>query len=226
MNPLLLHSITRIEHSIAAYYGFDCLASVCDYLITQEQLHAAITAAQDYPEWQAAGAVWLDDSASREELFIAVYFDAQIGQNLTIYDPWRQLNNANLASFCVLIEEISHFHLLLNKKARGIALPRLELELQGEIDKILICANLLYRQTGSCYLLPLLQKICDESRLLASCLYELANDHAATFFYRFLQRAAPVHTYSRNLRAFLQRNYLRPWQEKIGALLDPLDSKS
>ena len=222
MKPLLLQSIARIENSIAAYYGFDCLASVCDYLVTREQLRAAVTEAQDHPEWQAAGAVWLDDRTSREELFIAVYFDAQIGKNLTTDDPWRQLNNANLASFCVLIEEISHFHLLLNKKARGIALPRLELELQGEIDKILICANLLYRQTGSCYLPPLLQKICDEPHLLASRLYELANDHAATFFYRFLQRAAPVHTRSHSLRAFLQQNYLRPWQEKIGTLLNPI----
>ena len=225
MSSLLLPSIARIEHSIAAYYGFDCLASVCDYLVTREQLCAAIAAAQDYPEWHSAGAVWLDDRTSREELFIAVYFDAQIGQNLTTYDPWQQLNNTNLASFCVLIEEISHFHLLLNKVVRGIALPRLELELQGEIDKILICANLLYHQTGSCYLPPLLQKICDEPHPLASLLYARANDHAATFFYRFLQRAAPVHTHSRNLRDFLQHNYLRPWQEKIGTLLNPLGGK-
>ena len=225
MNTLLLHSIARIEHSIAAYYGFDCLASVCDYLVTQEQLRAALTTAPDYPEWQAAGAVWLDNSSSREDLFIAVYFDAQIGQNITTYDPWRQLNNTNLASFCVLIEEISHFHLLLNKMVRGIDLPRLEMEMQGEIDKILICANLLYRQTGSCYLPPLLQKICDEPHPLVSGLYEQANDHAATFFYRFLQRAAPVHTHSRNLRDFLQQNYLRPWQDKIVTLLNPLGNK-
>ena len=222
MNTLLRQNITRIEQCIASYYGFECLASVCDYLVTREQLRASITTAESYPEWHAAGAVWLDDRHGTGEMFIAVYFDTRVVKNLTSRDPWQCLTNANLNSFCVLVEEISHFHLLLNKTTRGIALPRLELELQGEIDKILICADLLYRQTGSCHLPSLLQKICDEPHTIAGEIYAQANDHAATFFYRFLRRAAPVHTCSRYLRAFLRKNYLRPWQEKVGKLLNPL----
>ena len=218
MNRALRHNIARIEQCLASYYGFACLASVCDYLVTREQLRAALATAESYPEWQAAGAVWLDEG--KEEVFIAVYFDTSIVQNLTARDPWQRLSNANLHSFCVLIEEISHFHLLLNKSACGIGLPRLELELQGEIDKVLICADLLYRQTGSCHLPPLLQKIYDEPHTTASDLYAQANDCAAAFFYRFLRHAAPVHTKSRGLRAFLRHNYLRPWQEKVSMLLN------
>ena len=219
MNGALRQSITRIEQCLASYYGFARLASVCDYLVTREQLRASLAAAENYPEWHAAGAVWLDDR--QEEVFIAVYFDARIVQNLTARDPWQRLTNNNLNSFCVLVEEISHFHLLLNKIARGIALPRLELELQGEIDKIIVCADLLYRQTGSCHLPPLLQKICDEPHTTASDLYAQANDHAAAFFYRFLRSFAPVHSFNRGLRAFLRKNYLRPWQEKVNKLLNP-----
>ena len=221
MNTLLLQSINRIEQCIASYYGFACLASVRDYLVTREQLRTSLAAAESYPAWHAAGAVWLDDRHGEEEMFIAVYFDTQVVQNLIRRDPWQRLTNANLNSFCVLVEEISHFHLLLNKTTRGIALPQLELELQGEIDKVLICAALLYRQTGSCHLPPLLQKIYDEPHTTASNLYVQANDHAATFFYRFLQRTAPVHTCSHSLRFFLRQNYLRPWQEKVSGLLNP-----
>ncbi len=224
MNTSLLQNITRIEQGIASYYGFECLASACDYLVTREQLRATIAAAESYPEWHAAGAVWLDDRHGTEEIFIAVCFDTRIVQAITSSDPWQCLTNINLNSFCVLIEEISHFHLLLNKTARDIALPRLELELQGEIDKIIICADLLYRQTGSCHLPSLLQKICDEPHTLADDIYARANDHAATFFYRFLQQATPAHTRSRGLQAFLRQNYLRPWQEKVGKLLNPLQN--
>ncbi len=220
MNPLLLQNIAHVERRIASYYGFRRLATVGDYLVTREQLRAALAGAEHYPEWRAAGAVWLDDRWGKD-VFIAVYFDAQVVRNLTIHDPWQCLSNANLHSFCVLIEEISHFHLLLNKTARGIALPRLELELQGEIDKILICADLLYRQTGSCHLPPLLQKICDEPHPLADAVYAQANDHAATFFYRFLRRATSVHIRNRGLRTFLRGYYLRPWQEKVNGLLNP-----
>ena len=221
MTLSFLQNIVRIERCIASYYGFACLASVGDYLVTREQLYASIPAAESYPEWHAAGAVWLDDGHGREEMYLAVYFDPQVVQNLTERDPWQCLTDTNLNSFCVLVEEISHFHLLLNKTARGIGLPRLELELQGEIDKIIICADLLYRQTGNCHLPPLLQKICDAPHQVSDDIYAQANDHAATFFYRFLQQAAPVHTYSRGLRAFLRKNYLRPWQEKVGTLLNP-----
>lgn len=221
MNALLLQNIARIEQCIASYYDFECLASVCDYLVTRAQLRASIAAAESYPEWHAAGAVWLDDRRGKEEIFIAVYFDPCIVQSISSRDPWQHLTNANLNSFCVLVEEISHFHLLLNKTARGIALPRLELELQGEIDKILICADLLYRQTGSCHLPPLLQKICDEPHAVADDIYAQANDHAAAFFYRFLRGFAPVHTCSHGLQAFLRKNYLRPWQEKVNKLLNP-----
>ena len=219
MNTSLLQNIDHVEQLLATYYGFECRATVCDYLVTRPQLHASLANAQDYPEWHAAGAVWLDDSS--QDIFIAVHFDTQVGENLAACNPLRCLTNKNLPSFCVLVEEISHFHLLLNKIARGIALPRLELELQGEIDKIIVCADLLYHQTGRCYLPPLLQKICDEPHQITDHLYAQANDHAATFFYRFLRDAAPVHTQSQTLRHFLRQNYLRPWQQKVCTLLNP-----
>lgn len=220
MSQALAQSIARIENSIAAYYGFARRASVCDYLVTRAQLGKMIAAVESYPEWHAAGAVWLD--ARADMAFIAVHFDSEVIQSLTACSPWQRLSNTNLNSFCVLVEEVSHFHLLLNKIAHGIALPRLELELQGEIDKVIICADLLYRQTGSCHLPPLLQKIYDEPHTTSDRRYEQANDHAAAFFYRFLQRDSRPHTHSRCLRAFLQENYLCPWQQKLSTLLNPM----
>lgn len=221
MNTYLKRPIEEIERSIASYYGFAPVASAHNHIISKNQLQNLITDAESYPEWHAPGSVWLADAHRSDDVFIAIHLDQTIENSILAADPYQNLSNRNLNEFCVLIEEISHFHLLANKIAKGIALPKLELELQGEIDKILVCAKLLYRQTGSCYLPVLLKKICDEP-IIEGLLYEQANKHVASFFYQSLNNGSVSHINSNELRRFLRESYLLPWPQKLHTLRNPV----
>ena len=217
MTGQLYRTMAMIEATIAEYYAFDLLATAPHHLVSRQQLRRVVDNVDRYPEWQTPGAVWLDQQQD-DTVYISIHLDRKIIETIANIDPYQTLSNANLNDFCVIVEEVSHFHLLVNKIHHGIALPKLELELQGEIDKILICAELLYRQTGRCYLPPLVRKICDEAHLIDDDLYQQANNHFARFFYRSLPKIK--HTKSRRLRQFLRKNYLQPWQDKVHTLLN------
>lgn len=217
MTGQLYRTMAMIEETIAEYYAFDLLATAPHHLVSRQQLRRVVDNVDCYPEWQTPGAVWLDQQQD-DTVYISIHLDRQISETITNINPYQTLSNANLNDFCVIVEEVSHFHLLVNKIHHGIALPKLELELQGEIDKILICAELLYRQTGRCYLPPLVRKICDEAYLINDDLYQQANRHVARFFYRSLPNIE--HTKSRRLQQFLRKNYLQPWQDKVHTLLN------
>lgn len=218
MTGQLYRTMTMIEATIAEYYAFDLLATAPRHLVSRQQLRQVVNNVDCYPEWQTSGAVWLDEQQD-DTVYISIHLDRQVIETIGNCDPYQALSNTNLNDFCVVVEEVSHFHLLVNKIHHGIALPKLELELQGEIDKILICAELLYRQTGRCHLPPLVRKICDEAHLNNDDdLYQQANRHVASFFYRSLP--AIKHTKSEQLQRFLRKNYLQPWQDKVHTLLN------
>ena len=214
----LIQIIHRVERSMSHYYGFELQTSAADYLVSRDTLLDVVDDAVCYPEWQALAAVWFEERG--EDIFIAMHCDNTIVTALTQHDPCANLHNANLADFCVLVEEISHFHLLTNKAARQVALSRLELELQGEIDKVIVSADFLYHQTGECHIVPLVKLICREVSCLGA-LYQQASLRAAQFFSCFLTGEHTVHTYSVQLRQFLQRSYMFPWQQKRALLFNP-----
>lgn len=217
MTGQLHRTMAMIEATIADYYAFDLLATAPRHLVSRQQLLQVVDKVDSYPEWQTPGAVWLDEQQDGT-VYISIHLDHKVIETIANNDPYQTLSNANLNDFCVVVEEISHFHLLVNKIQHGIALPKLELELQAEIDKILICAELLYRQTGQCYLPPLVRKIFDEAQLNDHDHYQQANRHVAQFFHRSLSTIG--HTKSRRLQQFLRKNYLQPWQDKVHTLLN------
>lgn len=217
MTGQLYQTMAMIEASIAEYYAFDLLATAPRHLVSRQQLRQVVDNVDCYPEWQTSGAVWLDQQQD-DTAYISIHLDREVIETIANSNPYQALSNANLNDFCVVVEEVSHFHLLVNKIYHGIALPKLELELQGEIDKILICAELLYRQTGQCYLPPLVRKICDEAQISNDDRYQQANRHVASFFYRSLPSIK--HTKSGRLQQFLRKNYLQPWQDKVHTLLN------
>ena len=209
--------MSMIEASIAEYYAFDLLATAPRHLVSRQQLRQVVDNVDCYPEWQTSGAVWLDEQQD-DTVYISIHLDREVIETIANIDPYQTLSNDNINDFCVIVEEVSHFHLLVNKIHHGIALPKLELELQGEIDKIVICAELLYHQTGRCYLPPLVRKICDEAYLNEDDHYQQANRHVAGFFHRSLPNIE--HIKSGRLQRFLRRNYLQPWPDKVHTLLN------
>lgn len=197
---------------MSRYYGFELQTSAADHLVSRKTLLDVVDDAIGYPEWQALAAVWFEERG--EEIFIAMHCDSSIVAALMQHDPCASLHSGNLADFCILVEEISHFHLLTNKAAQQVALSRLELELQAEIDKVIVSADFLYHQTGECHIVPLVSVICREVAC-SDALYRQASVGAVQFFRHFMAREEHAfHTHSVPLREFLQRCYMFPWQRK------------
>jgi hypothetical protein len=59
--------------------------------------------------------------------------------NLHKHNPFLGLNEKNIHAFCIMAEEISHFLYTTWKARHRIQMTKLELELQAEVDKFIIC---------------------------------------------------------------------------------------
>jgi len=79
-------------------------------------------------------------------LDISLYLDAGLLRHLRESNPFENLHHNNLNAFCQVVEGISHFIYLIWKSAYGRQVTQLEMEIQAEIDKYVICAALLARQ--------------------------------------------------------------------------------
>jgi len=74
-----------------------------------------------------------------DELRLAVYLHDQVIDNLNTHNPFLGLNDKNIHAFCIMVEEVSHFLYTTWKARHGIQITKLELELQAEVDKFIIC---------------------------------------------------------------------------------------
>ncbi len=80
------------------------------------------------------------------DMDIALYIDAAILLELKEDDPRNSLHRGNLENFCIALEGVSHFVLLIDRAGRGRKLSALELEIQAEVDKFLQASALLDSQ--------------------------------------------------------------------------------
>ena len=72
-----------------------------------------------------------------EGVSLAVVFATEVAATLDRSDPREGLDTDNLGAFCTVIEEVSHFLFLAFCARVERSVTRLELELQGEVDKYL-----------------------------------------------------------------------------------------
>jgi hypothetical protein len=72
-----------------------------------------------------------------DEVRLGVVLDEATSAHLERADPRTRLDSANLGSFSTLTEEVSHFLYLLFRARSDWSATRLEIELQGEVDKYL-----------------------------------------------------------------------------------------
>jgi hypothetical protein len=125
---------------------------------------------------------------------LSVYIDQQVVNRLDAHDPLLQLNDSNLADFCVALEGISHFQYLAWSAEHERSVSLLELELQAEVDKYAVAVYLLRRQ--GCRDLPrgLRRRLFNDIRFITGLPAEIhhryveANRHAAGFCQRLEQR--------------------------------------
>jgi hypothetical protein len=220
--------LESIEETLAAFYGFDLQARAADHLISTDELITVLArvARSAHPIGRAG--VWLIPEAD-QTLFIGINIAGSIADTLERDDPTALLSDTNLDAFCVVIEEVSHFHLLLGRAARGLGASKLELEWQGEIDKLLVCGAVLQRQQGRPHLAALARRLYDH----ALChhddtdLYWQATKHAARFWQEAISLGAGWESplASPELQKILRRLYTASWTDKLHAISELTSEK-
>jgi len=130
-NALLL----RVQRGLESLYALAPEAPVTDFVIPAAEAEA-------YPGDGSRTLV----RENAEGLSVGVILAGGVCDDLSGSDPRSRLDRANLGSFCVLTEEVSHFLLLLFRARWERPVSQLELELQAEVDKYLITVLLLSLQ--------------------------------------------------------------------------------
>jgi hypothetical protein len=225
----LTEVVGRIERELAEFYGFAPAASASAHLLSRAELVASCGhEAEALPETRGRGGVFLleptaSDAAPERvgdgELFIGIHLADDVRRCLEERDPLARLDDANLDAYCVAIEEISHFHLILNRALDQRPVTKLELECQGEIDKLLVCAFTCHVQHGSPHLVPLARRLFDTAVITAQdvALYAEATKHAARFWFDVARGGGG---FPPDLRATLRHLYRANWAQKVEALRD------
>lgn len=204
-----------IENMLSSYYAFAPVSSAAPFLINDESL--AVLAKEKNLDSEgfspARGSVLLVDDGNEDGMFIGIHIADQIASALESRDPLHALDAANLDGFCLLIEEISHFHLILNRMVDGKNVSRLELEWQAEIDKLLIASMTLKAQYGSAHRLHLARTLFDDALITSEKkeLYETATRYAAKFWYGVAKSNG---WNEQSIRSFLRENYHLSWDDK------------
>lgn len=200
--------IESIEEKLARIYRFPLATSAVPFMMKKEQL------VTESPEVKAPrAAVFLTQAADAME--ICIYVEAQLLQTLSRHNPHHELNHHNLDAYCVLIEELSHFHLLLQRSQEGRGVSQLELEWQGEIDKLLIAGLLMSEQKQESCFRDLHRSIFEESALSDDPVYQEASHYAAKCWHRLLPKCRQLSQIPQHIIPILQAAYQGSWTKKI-----------
>jgi hypothetical protein len=116
--------------------------SIEDYLINQETLDTMEEKQCVLPSIaQHKGYMLL--LTEGDELHVGIYLHNHVIENLRRYNPLLGLHEKNIYDFCIMTEEVSHFLYTTWKARHDIQMTKLEIELQAEVDKFILCT--LYR---------------------------------------------------------------------------------
>ena len=127
---------------------------------------------------------------------VGLFLDPALLERLSLADPLRALNTANIADYWTALEGVSHFLYLAWNAAHDRGVSLLELELQAEIDKYVASWWLLRQQDPARFpaeLHPLLFTRTRVDATLASermQLYRDANEYAGRFCRRLSRQLA------------------------------------
>lgn len=209
----LLHGI---EQQIAAYYGFELQTHATEHLISLNELASEQRAALEATTNLDRAGILCD--AGEGEMFVGIYFSDMLKKGLSELPEPHIWDVSHLDAFLVAIEELSHFHLIINRALNLRQVNILELECQAEVDKFIIGALNLYHHQDQAQLKHLFHLLFDNCSFHSdhSELYRTANGFAGRFVQRILQ-----HGESRRQMLFdgeiidLARKFYRlSWQDK------------
>jgi len=130
--------LNRIQEQLETIYQLPRYCSIKDFLIDQETLEQLKTQPRNLPTAHNRRGLMLL-LPEENELRVAIYLHDQVVNNLYTHNPCTGLNGNNIYDFCIMAEEVSHFLYTTWKARRSIQITELELELQAEVDKFVLC---------------------------------------------------------------------------------------
>lgn len=130
-------TLQQIAERLQDFYRLDALPPLAPFLVDTATAAALVG---DRHFAASTPAELLLVGQRNADLEVALYIAPRILDQLRRDDPLTALHRDNLAAFCTAIEGISHLCCLLWKFQQGMPVTQLELEIQAEIDKYLVCA--------------------------------------------------------------------------------------
>lgn len=144
----------QIAQDLAQLYRFDESPIPEQFLLDPACFQAWCAA---HPECNPRTDETLIVAAADDGVDVGLYIAPHVLEHLAAAPPHERLTGRNIQAACLAIEGVSHLLCVLWKLEHGQTCTQLELELQAEIDKYLLCAQWLRRQGASAKeLLPLL----------------------------------------------------------------------
>ena len=134
--------LNRLQHRLETIYEVDLTDQVADFLITDPDVACALDTSVNARQSREKLLVQEDG----DDLRVGLYLDRDVVDRLQRDDPSRDLHNANLDTFCLAMEGVSHFLYIAYNAQHERAVSLMELELQAEIDKYVSIASLLDEQ--------------------------------------------------------------------------------
>jgi hypothetical protein len=123
--------LARLQRGLEGMYRVATGVAVGDFMIDDEQRTALGVARA--PREQL---LLREDEGA---LDIGLFVDAAVLANLDTHDPSARLDDNNVAAFLYAVEGVSHFVYAIVCAHAARAVSPLELELQAEVDKYVVC---------------------------------------------------------------------------------------
>lgn len=123
--------LARLQRGLEGLYRIDTAVRVDDFIIGADE-RARFGVAR-LPREQ------LLLFQEQDTLEVGLFVDQRCLANLEANDPAHRLDEGNIGDFLLAVEGVSHFVYVVWRARAGRTLSALELELQAEIDKYVIC---------------------------------------------------------------------------------------
>ncbi len=172
-------TLASLQSALAEIYDLPATPDVREYLITRAELRSIGEARSSDEQLIVA-----EDG---DTLSMALYIDAAVLQRLAQSDPFAGLTHENLADYLTAAEGVSHFVYVAWNTGHDKPVTLLELELQAEVDKYVLCAWLLRAQGDGRFPRELHRALFERAHVDAVAaagrigLYHTASSYAARF---------------------------------------------
>jgi hypothetical protein len=196
-------ALTSLQEALAEIYDLPATPDVRDFLMTDRARVAQIAGARNCDEQLLL-------AEDGDTLSMSLYIDAEVLGRLAGRDPMQALTHENLADYLTAAEGVSHFVYVAWNTGFDKPVTLLELELQAEVDKYVLCAWLLSEQNAGRFPNELHRALFARTRIdpVAAAGREGLYHQASRYAARFCERVAAV----------LQRRGRGPMREALTEL--------